>query len=515
MKNFCYEFRNTLKNRYGLIISIMLVLTFVAYSVHVGEEYSANQPVSLETYGYGIKQNGNLTGSIQVLNQYGVPVAGSFVDVKNTHSLNLSGITNRAGFYNFTIVGSSTLLNESLCSGTGDYYEVTYLGQKVHGILKVYSPPINSYFYEKLGNNCTGATMNKTREQLIPRYKLIPVYLRDNVNRIGLEILHFSLGGNTTQPVFFYYHKGKYTVRDSLEENNSIALNTSNEKFIEKVSVNTISILPLTNLSISNGTYFYFSLYTRSGKLLSQLNITLSNAIPSRNLTQFFIAEIEDNVNLFLPFMALALSFISFGRDKTGGTMDSVLTLPITRRTLILSRYSASLVLLTISTITGLIFSDLIYYHYFGALLNLTTLLYCEWALFVIISSNLGLGYLLGRILNSETILFGSLFLIFIVLDLFWSSTRFSLIPEFVFYLLGIVPQSDALYHVYVIMYLINPTSYDILTQFILGTGNSAMSVYAYSLFSEMTFIHIYFVVGGLWVIVPILLMFGISKKRL
>ena len=61
----------------------------------------------------------------------------------------------------------------------------------------------------------------------------------------------------------------------------------------------------------------------------------------------------------------------------------------------------------------------------------------------------------------------------------------------------------------------LNPTSYDILTQFILGIGNSAMTNYANSLFSQLTFIYIYFVVGALWSIVPILLMFGISKKRL
>lgn len=507
MKNFFYEFRNSLKNRYALIISVVLVSAFVAYSIHVGEEYNASQPVSLETYGYGINQNGNLTASIQVLSQYGMPVAGSLVNVKNTHSLNLSGITNRAGFYNFTIVENSTLSNSSLYNGAGDYYEVTHFGQKVHGILEVYTQPINSYFY--------GKTANNSSEQASPRFRLIPVYLKQDATRIGVEIIHLSLGDNTTPPVYLYYHTGKLPVRDSPGENNSAPPNASDEKFIGKVYVNTVLILPLSNLSISNGTYYFFSLRTSSGKIISQLNTTLSNAIPSRNLSQFFIAEIEDNVNLLLPFLSLALSFISYGKDKTEGTIDSVLRLPITRRTLILSRYLASFVLLSISTVTALILSDLIYQYYFGEFLDLKTLLYCEWALLVIISSNLGIGYLLGRILNSEMNLLGSLFSIFIVLDLFWSYPGFSLIPEFVSYLLGIIPQSEALYHFYVVMYLINPTSYDILTQFILGIGNSAMTNYANSLFSQLTFIYIYFVVGALWSIVPILLMFGISKKRL
>src|SRR5579875_2192916 len=242
MKNFCYEFKNSLKNRYALIISVVLVSTFVVYSIHVGEEYAASQPVSLETYGYGINQDGNLTASILVISQYGMPVAGSLVNVKIAHSLNLSGITNRAGFYNFTIEENSTFLNSSLYNGTGDYYEVTYSGQEVHGILEVYTQPINSYFY--------GKTANNTSIQVSPRFRLIPVYLKQDATRIGVEIIHFSLRDNPTPPVYLYYHTGKLPVRDSPGENNSAPPNASDEKFIGKVYVNTVLILPLSNLSI-------------------------------------------------------------------------------------------------------------------------------------------------------------------------------------------------------------------------------------------------------------------------
>jgi ABC-2 type transport system permease protein len=121
-----------------------------------------------------------------------------------------------------------------------------------------------------------------------------------------------------------------------------------------------------------------------------------------------------------VPLMAVLVAYGSYGKDKATGVLESVLTRPVTRRGLALSRYVSILLSISVALVATMAVMEAISKAMLGSILSPAFAAYTVGSLIVEAAAFIGIVMLLSHVLKSSGSIVGLGVGLWILLDFFW-----------------------------------------------------------------------------------------------
>lgn len=416
-----YEFKRVITSK-SVIVMTALILIFSGLSVLTGVSGNISPAQETESFGWGYGSNGSYNISVFLINGYGQPLQRTvnLTIANQTPSM----LSSNQGYANFTLknVNESSFYNPGLYVKSTFYNYTGFSGSNYYGYVNVYpnysDPYFFKYSYKSFYNYSSGKYINGTAN--VSRFQFTTVSILGKQSENGLDIIYNGNFG-TSAPTADLYYKGF-----NLSNSEPIYIGGYSENNMTYYSsyqgYNSIIVNP-SNLSSQNYNAYMFELFSPTGNFLGAIyfNIETGPSLSYIN-SQFFNSEMG-LMGFFVPLMAALAGYFTYGKDKTGGVIESTLVRPVSRKGLIFSRYFANISSVFIATAVSLGVSSLAFYYYAGSYLPTYTILLAMWALFVEIGAFTGLIYLASNYIKSQGALIGFLIAIFFVFVLFWSSS--------------------------------------------------------------------------------------------
>ncbi len=213
-------------------------------------------------------------------------------------------------------------------------------------------------------------------------------------------------------------------------------------------------------------------------------------------------------LGFLIPILGVFAAYLTYGKDKTTGVLESVLKRPATRQGLISSRFLANSVSIVVSVVVSLIITDLILQYYFSIALSAYFSLFFIWTYVVEGLSFLAIIYMFTHMVKSQTALLGISIAVFVVMALFWS-----IIPLTVLAALNVSPASSTYIFTSVGFNYASPSGYSSLVQFLFTDhigliGSLSANPAAYAVTEPLLLI-----AGILWIAAPFLIAYYLSGK--
>lgn len=495
MKPLLYEIKRTLTSKFVIAMIIVIILIALAAGFGIKSSLANNNPSPAQSVytenGY-YYDNGSYHLVNYAFNGYGQPMQNVNFNftLSSPHTKTYSAVTGSDGFANFTVsaINASTLFNLP-----ENYSYVTQSGNE-HG-----------YSLFNLINPTNAS--NLKLYQLLSHTDQYNMRIVENPNNpLISQILLFYLGTNgTPSPAVKVYYMGfnisnpAYTLQSSnLTESNMNYSQSLPSFYATTINVNfplnsTYQDFVLGFFNSSNGLYGYAGPF--SG-VVHPLNPSGVNSL--------FLSIIDGLLGLFIPLMAVMSGYITYGKDKTTGILESVLVRPVTRSGALTSRYLANVVAILVASAISLFVMDAFFGFYLKSYLTITVILQSLWALFVESAAFIGIVYIFSHIFKSQGALLGISIALFLVLDLFWSIIIEIVLTTGFHYTIFSASYTSALYK----LYFVNPGSYfSLITNFIISPQNLGLPTYGITATNLA-------IAGVLWIIIPVSIAYYISRKR-
>ncbi len=517
-----YEIKRALTSKSVLIITIVIVLFSLLGTLTLGlnESVSSSQIVESNAYGYG--SNGNYTAVIYLFNGYGQPVQGQAVHVEmnsGTVVKHYNATSGSDGFANVSMnnINTSAYYNPKLLYFSYNYSSA-YTGFFQSG--EIFTNTTNPYFFyteEPAYNATKGATYNTSIPS--PRYVIDSINVQNNQRLNGLKLFYES-NGSASQKVDLYY-EGIYAGSGGPVTRSPVNNYTeSNMNLYGSFSgFSSVNIIP-SNLSKQNYTFYEFALFAPNGTMITQTTVVVNvQAASSQSVTQIFYSSIMGIMGFFVPLMASLAGYFTYGKDKTGGVLESVLVRPVSRIGLVFSRYLANTTSVFLATAASLGISSLAFYYTVGTFVPAYPLEVALLALLIEICAFTGIIYLASSFLKSQGALLGLTIILFFVFVLFWSGSLLG-IPIIPFIVTSValkfVPGTVAFSKTIVEMLYISPAGYTSIAEILAGSGTTLLLLNSPNVsLASLGVSNTYLVITGLiWIVVPaVLAMYVFSRK--
>lgn len=521
-----YELKRALTSKTVIILTVVIILFSVAAAYGTAAVTNPGGPSAQNVIAnsFAYDENGTINVSIHLATSYGDPIVNSTVNVSFPNGYALpSKTTDSHGYANFTAnnVNNTTFsISNGINYGTGDFNYTNSLGStSFQNTLFIFGNQSfnNPYFYKmgiglttKSGNSSKNTTLN------VSRYSLNTVRIQNEATKAGLNIYYNGNLGTTSPAVKLYY----MPVNASTNLNyKAILENATSEKNMSYYGTysnfNSINVDP-ANLTGSANNQYLFALFAPNGTPVTppdyfypaalygpHLEVISTTATSSQVNSAFFGSEMS-LLGLFVPLMAAVSAYMTYGKDRTGQVLESVLVRPVSRRGLIATRYLANTSAVFIAAVISLAVSSLMFDHYLGKYLPLDTFLYGLWAVFIGIAGFIGLVYLASNFLKSQGALLGFAIALFFVFDLFWSFLP--LIPELIsFELLKLTSGTLPYAHFMVDMTYVTPTGFTTIANYLVSGGtNLAYNVQGVTLAQQGVTPLALIITGLVWIAVPL-----------
>jgi ABC-2 type transport system permease protein len=161
-----------------------------------------------------------------------------------------------------------------------------------------------------------------------------------------------------------------------------------------------------------NGTLLIWTAPYGNGEFVGQRAMLDLNSFVSYNYTQVF--------GIFVPLVGILGAYDAYGKDKTSGVIDSVLVRPISRGRLLLSRYIATVLPLSLAAALGVLVVDFFVHLDAGVFLSPSFLLGMAGAMAVETAAFAGLTMLMSQFVKGSGGLIILSLMMFVALDLVW-----------------------------------------------------------------------------------------------
>ncbi|MGI0081067.1 MAG: ABC transporter permease subunit, partial [Nitrososphaerales archaeon] len=268
---------------------------------------------------------------------------------------------------------------------------------------------------------------------------------------------------------------------------------------------------PAVPSGYSQGSYFEFELfYSNATQITSQVIFVSQLYAPSAppiqvtSLVSLFFAGI---FGFFIPLVAIIGTYNSYGKDRVNGVLESVLSRPVTRRGLSISRYLSTFAGMAVAIIIAIGVVDGLAYYFAHSFVDSTILLASTGAFLVDLAAFVGIMMLLSHLLKSSGALIGIGIGLFILMDFFWSLIIFGLTAA-----LQIAPGTPGYNQVTISMQFANPAEFvslvlTYLTGSSSGFGFITPSQYGITIPSLVA-------AGVLWIAIPFAIYLYLATKR-
>ncbi len=487
MKGFAYEMVRVLTSRSLLVITAIIII--ISFAVALSSAVSPPGPSPAQSYSahaYAYGANGSYSIVTHIGNGYGYPVEDVAVNISLPNSIYYTGSTDKAGYTNFT--GLDINLSEvAPVSGTGNA-EFKYMGpsgswQSGGGLTVLenvtgYGAKAISFRVQSANGTVTNYLNN------ISRYSLSQVAVQNQPARAALNMFYLGESGSAAPPVDLYYMPDNTTLTptSSFPPNYSYLSERNMTEYSSYQGGYSYNVNP-SNLSSSETNTYIFALFTSNGSFIQAMSVKVYQPYTNSQVDQVFYGQEMELLDLFVPLMAMVTAYISFGREKASGVLDSVIARPVSRRSLIVSRYLANVSAVFTASVAAFAVSTLIYFDYLGTFIPSGAFLLGLWSMLAVTCSMVGLMYLVTNFIKSENAILGAGIAFFFVLDLLWTFQSFPVIPAIVTtFIIHPAFYSIANARTYILLDYISPTGMIPLTALhVVGNLGFVVDVRAYS----------------------------------
>ena len=482
MRPIVYEIRRTLTSKFVIIMIIAIVGLSSLLAYEAGSTYSPSPVSSAPQLTTGYYMSGSSVVMVGYAHDaYGNPVSGIKVSYDyNGTTYNSTSASN--GFANYTIPAGN------VSSGT---VHVSYTYTTLRKSIEVHSTPVS--FSSSPGSSGLYVTAG--------------IVNPSNSTMFGLELFYVGTNGTASPSLDVYVYNYSLPVSD-------ISTNYSYKHSFSGFTV--LNIFP--TVTGANRTDFYkvevtnssgYTMYPPHSSQSPRFALTDYTPMTQSTLQSLVYAGTSEILGFLIPILAVFAAYLTYGKDRTNGVLESVLKRPVTRGGLITSRFLSNSVSIVVAVGLSMIFSDLIIHHYFGMYLSTTFSLYFVWTYVVEGISFLALVYMFSHIAKSQGAVLGAAIALFVVLDLFWS-----IIPIAILAALKISTNSTAYVSASVGFDYASPAGYSTLVQ-TMFTGkfgiisSSTIDPSAFGITAPFLI-----VAGILWMAVPFAIGYYLAKNR-
>ena len=484
MKPFTYEVRRTLTSKFVilLIVAIIGLSTLLSYesAVNFNTTPLASRTPAV-TYGYYLS-GGNATIVTYAFDPYGQPYSDLNVNY-NDQGITYSSVSGASGFANVTLPYDAT--NNTAVS--------------------------MNYSYTVFGTSFSSPKVTINISPLLPYagYSISSgIISRENNSNIGFQVLYVGPNGSLSPQVTAYV--GTY----SLGETSSYLIsNATYEANLSDFSI--VTVFPHVPPDLLNRTFAIALIDSSGGYVHPSGNIAyfLGRASVYMPITQTMLQNlvltgIGTTLGLLVPILGIFTAYLTYGKDRATGVLESVMKRPVTRQGIITSRFLANSVSIAFSVVVSTIIGDLMIRHFFGMDLSLYFSLFFIWTYIVEGLAFLALMYMASHLVRSQGFLLGIAISLFIVMDIFWL-----IIPAAVLGGFGVSRVSSAYIYGNVAFGYASPAGYGSLVQFYFTNHVGFLSTVtvnpaAYGV-TEWTLI----IAGIAWILVPFAIAYSLAKR--
>lgn len=479
MRDFLYDLKRTLTGKFTIasIIVILLISLGIGLLFTSAASTSSSGPsITLnESYTYS---NGTYNVTFFAFNQYGTP-AGALPIYTEHNGTYWTNETQSSGFLNLLIRNNSP--TESL-----NYSQSPFNSTSVFGL--------------STGVMTSKATGNN------PYVKLNVIKKAGTTNSRELLVYYASSNVSQAQSAYLYYKVVNVTgTYGPLTTSNMTYYSTLTTK---SVGVQVVDINP-PNLGAAQQVYVSVFDSKTATFSPSQAQYSPTSALTSIGLAIVSFDVFAEIFGLIIPIMATLSAYFYFGKDRANAVLESVITRPVTKGRIILSRYTASVGSMIIAFAIGVGIFEIFLNHATGYYMTLPYVGSLIWTYFVEIAAFTGLIYLASQFLKSQGAILGVAIALFTVFGILWTIIVLPLLLTEGFHLIA----GTNTYNQYNLIFnSLIPAGYPSLVVFYLGQINTFGSTLNAASFG-ITQISLA-AVGLIWIIVPILISFLVGRRR-
>jgi ABC-2 type transport system permease protein len=485
MNSYLNDFLKIITGR-AAIISVAVIIVFSLITGYVTEiPFESSQPNPVNTFYLADSYYSNSTQVFfitQAFNGYGQGISGLVLDydifVPTTTGLAMKSYNVTSGSDGFGNLTFSSFPGENMTSFTN----VTLFLENSHGNL--------------LLTNMLGFLFNHSQAV----YGMQTVKDPSNPLHGMIHIVYLGPPANFSEKVGLYYAGPSGSMNKNLTS-------SFNYTFVKELNSFIVANIPI-NVQSNSSVYYNIGLYNSKGQYVWNTIGPLSFLPPQDEVLTVFYDFSSALMPSFVPLLAVFVAYFYFGKERLDGVLESVLVRPVTRGSITVSRFIASILLFTIASAAGLVIIDLFVGYYTGYYIPVESIDCAFWGLFVMCAGYIGLTYFLSNFMKSAGSLLGVSIGLYVLLSVLW--------PYFALALgsvIGLPYGSSGFIRLYMTFLYLSPAGYLTLGGVIV-THNSSIfgtlsNISAYGLTALWVFL------GGLiWSIVPLTLATFYFRKR-
>ncbi len=478
MKPIIYEIRRTLTSKFVVIMIVAIVGLSALLAYESASTFSPSPVPTAPQVTYGYYENGgNIVMVSYSHNAYGNPVS----KIKVSFEYN--------GTFYSSVSGSNGFANSTIPTGK-DSSPVIF----VNYTYKTFRHPVTTSQVKFPIN----MTKKSSGLEIIPR-----MYDSSNTTRFGIQLFYVGDNGSAAPHLNIYFVNSVHNLSESLK---NPAFNYSVEGFTVK------NIFPDVASPNVNETYYVVA-ENSSGIMVSPPSeigpLTDYTPMTQSTLQSLVFAGTSELLGFLIPILAVFAAYLTYGKDRTSGVLESVLKRPVTRGSLIASRFTSNVISIFVAVGLSMIISDIIIFHYFSMYLSTTFDLYFVWQYLVEGVAFLALVYMFSHLARSQGALLGAAIAVFVVMDLFWS-----IIPVAILSGLRISSSTTTYLWTSIGFDYASPAGYSSLIQ-TMFTGKFGLISSQVINPSEFSIVAPILIIAGiLWMVVPFVISFFLAKYR-
>ncbi len=521
MRDFIYDFRRTFTGKFTIVMIVLIVLSSVGIS-YAGAALSSsnNGSSSPGSSAYILPEiyqshTGGYNFTIYAVNGYGQPISGlkfnSNVTLYNStltinskqftpvYSVNNTVTTNKDGFAYFSVSGNSSvnfvqmIYYGEYSNGLGQYQTNAQL--TIYNNSVTFAPNVLFSSYKQIKNS---TNVLYTMKVANPSSKYL-----------DSEFAYYAAPNGTAIPdLGIYYQVGNGSASISYPPST-----TDNFTFYKTLSGSNhyIFTLPLTNTADLKEVSV--ALTNSTGAILGGNTDTFYSSVSSAAVLQ---ALLQVPYEFLIPIIGIFSAYFYYGKDKTSGVLESVITRPVTKGRLFMSRYMGSAVTFFLALVIAISLSDFVLLHYTGSLMSWTAFFSIVLGYTIEAIAFSGIMYILAQFVKSQGALLGIGIGLFFLLVFIWG-----VIVDVILYLLHINVATSAGYSTSITLGAITPTFYpSMITSYVTGyypptfglTTNTSIHLFTASSLGINIFSVV--AVGIIWILVPSLISFFLARSR-
>jgi len=407
----------------------------------------------------------------------------------NSFGQPLSGIT-------FNLTGVNFDFSKTLTTNTS-------------GLVEFLVPANSTQRTLELNVNIVGSSLSQPNQIILYGKPGMPNFLAsinlvsDVSNASKKDIFVFAVGPNFSKPDYVLY----YSIIPASKAGGFYGpLNESSMKYLADIKdiTTVVNFNVPSNVSIND--MLLVAAFQRNGTMITSLETNIIS--PNINISASQIASgfLSGILSVFVPLMAILGAYSIYGRDRVSGVLESVLVRPVTRRSLLLSRFIAGLLASASAVLITILVVDLIFAVKLNQYLS-ATFIFWSWASLVVeVAAFIGLLFAISQLTKSTGALIGAGIGLFLVLDFLWQ-----LIVFFALSAAGTGFGSDYALHIQTLLDFFNPSQYLALVQIYQSHTISGIPV---NISSYGVTLVTLLIDGVAWVLLPLLLALWLVVRR-